>query len=415
MGKKTLKLTDLKQDNANYNKHTSIGMGLLKKSISKFGFVEAGLISEDDVICSGNARQETAVNIGMQDVEIIDIDGTKPIYLRKKGLKSGTKEFKELGLALNAVGKANVVFDVELVETELGEAVCEEWGVDPILKLEAKEDDFNGIKPNEAITLLGDLYELNEHRLLCGDSTQTDTFKKLFNGQFADMVITDPPYNVAYEGKTKDKLKIINDKQKNSDFYQFLFDFYTALGEYTKPGGVWYVWHADSEGANFRMAMANSGIMVRQCLIWVKNSMVMGRQDYQWKHEPCLYGWKEGASHGWYNDRKQTTILNFERPQKNTEHQTMKPVQLFSYQIGNSSKQGDIVADGFGGSGTTIIACDQMKRKGYLVELDTKYCDVIVSRYIKHRQSIGGDLLIKRNGKQLTDNEIIKYIENTNA
>lgn len=265
----TKKLTELKQDESNYNKHTQFGMSLLEKSIRKFGFVEAGLISEDDVICSGNARQETAVSIGMEDVQIIDIDGTKPVYLRKKGLKSGSNEFKELGLALNAVGKANVVFDAELIEAELGEAVCEEWGIESSVKLEAEEDDFNGVPPKEPITVLGDLYELNEHRVLCGDSTQTDTFEKLFNGQLADLVVTDPPYNVAYEGKTKEKLKIDNDNQSDGDFCQFLYDFYTALGAYTKAGGAWYVWHADSEGYNFRKAMVESGIRIRQCLIWV--------------------------------------------------------------------------------------------------------------------------------------------------
>jgi site-specific DNA-methyltransferase (adenine-specific) len=213
----------------------------------------------------------------------------------------------------------------------------------------------------------------------------------------ADLVVTDPPYNVAYEGKTKEKLTIDNDKQSDGDFYQFLYDFYTALGSYTKAGGAWYVWHADSEGANFRSAMKNAGIMVKQCLIWVKQTMVMGRQDYQWKHEPCLYGWKEGAAHGWYSDRKQTTVLNFDRPQRNAEHPTMKPIPLFAYQIGNSSKQGDIVADGFGGSGTTMVACHQMQRKAYLVEFDPKYCQVIIDRMRK----LDPTLVVKCNGVPL--------------
>ena len=233
--------------------------------------------------------------------------------------------------------------------------------------------------------------------MLCGDSTQTDTFKILFKEQLADLVITDPPYNVAYEGKTKKKLTIENDSMGDGDFYQFLYDFYTALGSFTKAGGSWYVWHADSEGANFRKAMADAGIMVKQCLIWVKQTMVMGRQDYQWKHEPCLYGWKEGAAHGWYSDRKQTTVLEFDRPSRNAEHPTMKPIPLFAYQIGNSSKQGDIVADGFGGSGTTMVACHQMNRKAYLVEFDPKYCQVIVDRMKKLDPSIK----IKRNGKEI--------------
>jgi len=298
--------------------------------------------------------------------------------------------------------KDNVGFgehDFEALANEWDAEKLDEWGLDvPGFGeiLEAEEDDFDvpqgGI---ETDIVLGDLFELGEHRLLCGDSTQTDTFEKLFAGQMADLVVTDPPYNVAYEGKTKNKLTIENDKQSDGDFYQFLYDFYTALGSYTKAGGAWYVWHADSEGANFRKAMSDAGIMVKQCLIWIKNSMVMGRQDYQWKHEPCLYGWKEGAAHGWYSDRKQTTVLEFDRPQRNAEHPTMKPIPLFAYQIGNSSKQGDIVADGFGGSGTTMVACHQMKRKAYLVEFDPKYCQVIVDRMLK----LDPSLEVKLNGK----------------
>jgi len=281
--------------------------------------------------------------------------------------------------------------------------------------LEAQEDDFDGVPPKEPITVLGDLYELNEHRVLCGDSTQTDTFEKLFAGQLADLVVTDPPYNVDYQGgdrtemkalhRRTDGLKIANDKMDDNQFYKFLYDFFTALGAYTKAGGAWYVWHADMESVNFRTAFKDSGLTPKQNLIWEKDVMVMGRQDYHWQHEPCLYGWKEGAAHGWYSDRKQTTILKFERPRISKEHPTMKPIPLIAYQIGNSSKQGDIVADGFGGSGTTLMASDQMQRKAYLVELDPKYCDVIVARFIKYRKETASSLVIKRNGKQLSDKE----------
>lgn len=277
----------------------------------------------------------------------------------------------------------------------------QDWGLDipdfAVAEAEAVEDDFEIPDEIQTDIVLGDLFEIGEHRLICGDSTQTDTFGKLFGEQLADLVVTDPPYNVAYEGKTKQKLTIVNDSMGDGDFYQFLYDFYTALGSYTKPGGSWYVWHADLEGANFRKAMSDAGIMVKQCLIWVKNSMVMGRQDYQWKHEPCLYGWKEGAAHGWFSDRKQTTILEFDRPSRNAEHPTMKPIPLFSYQIGNSSKQGDIVADAFGGSGTTMVACHQMNRRAYLCEFDPKYCQVIVDRMRK----LDPTIQIKKNGEPI--------------
>lgn len=180
----------------------------------------------------------------------------------------------------------------------------------------------------------------------------------------------------------------------DDSFYQFLYDFYTCLNSYVTPGGAWYVWHADSEGANFRKAMVNAGILLKQCLIWVKNSMVMGRQDYHWQHEPCLYGWKEGAAHNWYSDRKQTTVLFFDRPTRNAEHPTMKPVPLIGYQIKNSSKKGDVIADGFLGSGTTMVAAHQLDRVCYGTELDPKYCQVIIDRM----QKLDDSIVVKING-----------------
>lgn len=281
----------------------------------------------------------------------------------------------------------------------------EEWGLDvPDFGtdevLEAEEDDFDTTPPETPITVLGDLYEIGEHRLLCGDSTQTDTFEKLMDGELADMVVTDPPYNVAYEGKTKDALTIENDSMSNDDFYNFLYDFYTALSTAVKKGGAIYVWHASSEIINFAKAMVDAGWLLKQQLIWVKNTMVMGRQDYQWKHEPCLYGWLSGDSHKWYSDRKQTTVINFDRPNRNGEHPTMKPIGLFGYQIENSSKIGDIVIDAFGGSGTAMVACEQLKRKARVIEYDPRYRDVIVRRMIK----LDDNLIIKRNGLIINKN-----------
>lgn len=365
----------------------------LVKSIAEFPemlSIRPIVVNDDMVVLGGNMRLKACKEAGLKEIPIIKATDLT---------EDQQREF---------IIKDNVGFgewDWELIANEWDVEQIQEWGLDipdfATKELDAEEDEFDvpegGI---ETDIVLGDLFEIGQHRLLCGDSTQTDTFEKLFEGQFADLVVTDPPYNVAYEGKTKNKLTIQNDSMGDGDFYQFLYDFYTALGSYTKPGGAWYVWHADSEGANFRKAMSDSGIMVKQCLIWVKNSMVMGRQDYQWKHEPCLYGWKEGAAHGWYSDRKQTTVLNFDRPQRNAEHPTMKPIPLFAYQIGNSSKQGDIVADGFGGSGTTMVACHQMNRKGYLVEFDPKYCQVIVNRML----ALDPTIEIKKNGEKYVKN-----------
>ena len=196
-----------------------------------------------------------------------------------------------------------------------------------------------------------------------------------------DLLLTDPPYNVAYVGKTKDALTIENDAMSDSSFRKFLKDAFTAAFAYVKPGGVYYIWHADSEGYNFRGALHDIGVQVRQCLIWNKNSMVMGRQDYHWKHEPCLYGWKDGASHLWASDRTQTTVLDFARPTSSQEHPTMKPVELIAYQITNNTKGEDIVLDTFGGSGSTLIAAEKTGRICYMMELDPKYIDVIIKRY----------------------------------
>lgn len=345
------------------------------------------IVNSDMIILGGNMRYKACIEAGLKEIPIIKADQLteeqQREFIIRDNANSGEWDWEQL---------ANE-WDVE----ELSH-----WGLDLPLdfaetEVEAQEDDFDVPDEVETDIVVGDYFEIGEHRLLCGDSTQTDTFAKLFDNQFADLVVTDPPYNVAYEGKTKDALTIQNDSMGDGEFYQFLYDFYTALGSYTKKGGAWYVWHADSEGANFRLAMKNAGIMVKQCLIWVKNSMVMGRQDYQWKHEPCLYGWKEGASHGWYSDRKQTTVLEFDRPTRNAEHPTMKPIPLIGYQIENSSKQGDIVADGFLGSGTTMVASHQLNRKCYGVEFDPKYCQVIIDRMRK----LDPTLIIKRNGVQI--------------
>lgn len=233
----------------------------------------------------------------------------------------------------------------------------------------------------EPVTKPGDVWVMGWHRLLCGDSTRIDELERLCAGQMVDMWLTDPPYNVAYEGKTKAKLTIENDAMGADAFRQFLRDAYVAADAVMKPGAVFYIWHSDLEGYNFRGAAIDAGWQVRQCLVWKKQTLVMGRQDYHSRHEPCLYGWKDGAGHLWASDRKQTTILEFDRPSRNAEHPTMKPVALFEYQMLNNTKGGDIVLDSFGGSGTTLIAAEKNGRLARLMELDPRYCDVTVRRW----------------------------------
>lgn len=218
---------------------------------------------------------------------------------------------------------------------------------------------------------------------MCADVTSSGNIEFLMNGELVDLYLTDPPYNVAYVGKTKDALTIKNDSMDDESFREFLCDSFGSVDQVLRPGASFYIWHADSEGFNFRYAVKQCNWLLKQCLIWNKNSIVIGRQDYQWKHEPCLYGWKSGDSHKWYSDRKQATVLDFNKPSRSEDHPTMKPIELFAYQIKNSSKVGDIVLDTFAGSGTTIIACEQLNRKARVMEVDPHYCDVIIERWEK--------------------------------
>lgn len=349
------------------------------------------VVNSNMVVLGGNMRLKACIEAGLSEVHIIKAENL-------------TEEQQREFIIKDNVGFGE--WDWDLLANEWDTQKLEDWGLEGfpfenVTEIEAEEDDFDVEGAAKQIDVVeGDLIEIGEHRLLCGSSLLTDSWDKLTNGREIDLVVTDPPYNVAYEGKTKDSLTIENDSMGDGDFYQFLYDFYTATNAYVKKGGGWYVWHADSEGANFRKAMIESGILLKQCLIWVKNSMVMGRQDYHWKHEPCLYGWKEGAAHNWYTDRKQTTVLEFDRPSRNAEHPTMKPIPLIAYQIGNSSKKGGLVADGFLGSGTTMLASHQLGRVCCGCELDPKYCQVIIERMHKSFP----DLEIKINGKKYEQN-----------
>jgi site-specific DNA-methyltransferase (adenine-specific) len=248
--------------------------------------------------------------------------------------------------------------------------------------------------PAVPVAQSGDIWVCGKHRVMCGSSLEITAMEKLCAGDRVDCLLTDPPYNVAYEGGTG--LTIKNDDMPDEDFRTFLRDAFVTADTVMRPGAVFYIWHADSEGYNFRGACKDAGWQVRQCLIWKKNHMVMGRQDYHWQHEPCLYGWKDGAAHLWASDRKQTTILDFERPSRNGEHPTMKPVALFEYQMLNNTKPGDIVLDSFGGSGTTLIAAEKNGRAARVMELDPKYVDVILRRW---QEFTGNDAVLEGDGR----------------
>jgi len=366
----------------NSRTHSPAQVAQIAASIREWGWTTPILVDTEGTIIAGHGRLLAAQKLEMETV---------PVMVAKDWTEAQKKAYviADNKLALNAGWDENLL-NLQLTElTETGFDVYLTGFTDEemaklkpiVLNGGLTDEDAVPEAPEEPRTRLGDVWILGKHRLLCGDSTNVDAISKLMNGQLADMLLTDPPYNVNYEGKTKEALKIKNDTMDNDSFRMFLRDAFVSADTVMKQGAVFYIWHADSEGYNFRGAAFDAGWKVRQCLIWKKQTLVMGRQDYHWIHEPCLYGWKEGASHLWASDRKQTTILEFDRPSRSAEHPTMKPVALFEYQMLNNTKGSDIVLDSFGGSGTTLLAAEKNGRQARLMELDPKYCDVIVKRW----------------------------------
>lgn len=383
----------------NSRTHSHEQIAQIAASISEWGFTNPVLVDETGMIIAGHGRVMAAEQLAIEEVPCIVARGWTPE-------QKAAYVIADNQLALNAGWDTGTLAEEILALQE----------ADFDISLLGMDDDFlNGLLPEpepgltdpdacpevpaDPVSTLGDVWILGGHRLMCGDSTSIDAVERLMDSQRADMLLTDPPYNVAYEGKTKDALKIQNDSMGDESFRQFLRDAFTCADAVMREGGVFYIWHADSEGYNFRGACKDVGWQVRQCLIWLKQTMVMGRQDYHWKHEPCLYGWKEGAAHLWATDRKQTTILEFDRPQRSGEHPTMKPIALFEYQMLNNTKAGDTVIDLFGGSGTTIIAAEKNNRHARLMELDPKYTDVIVKRW----EQFTGKQAVHENGRTFAE------------
>lgn len=381
----------------------------IKNSIKAFGMNDPIAVWKDNVIIEGHGRLIACKELEMEAVPVIRLDHLTD------------QQRKAYGLAHNKL-TMNTGFDLDLLQAELDSIIDLDmlnFGFfdeeqHPEEEKEVEEDEFEPQPLEEPKSRVGQVYKLGRHRLIVGDSTDQAVIDKLMDGAEADLLITDPPYNVDYTGKTKDALKIKNDKMSDSHFRQFLVDALSACNKVMKPGAAFYIWHADSEGFNFRGACHDIGWTVRQCIIWNKNIMVLGRQDYQWKHEPCLYGWKEGAGHYFVDDRKQTTVLedaksldfksmkkpeliqlleeifadkistsvlNEKKPAASEFHPTMKPLKLIGRLVKNSSKPGDKVLDSFGGSGSTLMVCEQLNRTCYTCELDPKYADVIIERW----------------------------------
>ena len=350
----------------------------IKNSILEFGYVAPVIINADMTVIGGHQRLKVLKELGYEEIQCIVVDLDK------------NKE-KALNLALNKISgewdndKLEAIL-AELKETDIDINVTgfSNDEIDDILKdiIGSNEDDFDLEEAldeiEEPTTKVGDVWILGKHRLLCGDSTQQKDVMRLMNNQEADMLLTDPPYNVDYEGTAG---KIENDNMNETEFYNLLIDAFKNMHLVAKAGCPIYVFHADTEGLNFRNAFKNAGFKLAQCLVWVKNTFVMGRQDYQWKHEPILYGWKEGKAHYFIDSRSQNTVLEFDKPTRNAEHPTMKPIDLLVYLIKNSSKENNLIVDLFGGSGSSLIAAEQSNRICYTMELDPRYCDVIKKRW----------------------------------
>ena len=382
-----LKVSDIKPYEKNAKKHPKKQVEQVAASIKEFGFNQPIVVDKNNVIIVGHGRLEAAKTLGMTDVPVITVDLTD-------------EQANAYRLADNKLNESE--WDMKLVIEELkglSEPMLDITGFDKDLILEADEADDEIPDIHDAPrSVLGDLYELGQHRVLCGDSTQLEAVSTLMGEVKADMVFTDPPYNVDYTGKTKDALKIENDKKADGLFYDFLLQAYSSFALSMKLGASIYVCHADLEGINFRTAFRDAGFQMRSNIIWNKNSMVLGRGDYQWKHEPILYGWRAGATHTWYGDRTQTTVWDMKRPSRSESHPTTKPIELIEKALMNSSKQDDIVLDLFLGSGSTLIASQKTGRICYGMELDPKYVDVIVQRYVDYT----GVTEIKKNGIMMT-------------
>ena len=352
------------------------------ESIRRFGFRSPLVVDEDGVILAGHTRLKAAAKLGLERVPVVVATGLSPEAAREYRLADNkTAELADwdlprLTLELDALRSADADFD----PTAFGFSADE---LARLLALGPKEgfadpDDAPEV-PATTNVKRGDLFRLGEHRLLCGDSTDARDVARLFDGATADLYLTDPPYNVDYTGSTG--LKIANDSMADADFLAFLTSAFCRANDVLRPGAAFYIWHADTEGRNFREAVRQVDWTLRECLIWVKNSLVLGRQDYQWRHEPCLYGWKGGAAHYWNGGRSQSTVFEIDKPRKNDVHPTMKPVELFERQMQNSTRLGDVVFDSFAGSGTTFVAAERLGRRCFGLELSPNYCDAIIQRW----------------------------------
>lgn len=388
----------------NARTHSPEQIKKLRSSLQEFGFINPVIIDRDYGVITGHGRILAAKEEGIKEVPCVFADhlteAQKKAYIIADNRMAMDAGWDEELLRVEIEALQGMDFDPLLTgfdEKELA-ALFDDGA-------EAKDDDFDVDEELEkpVFSKTGDVWTLGRHRLVCGDSTKAETYETLMQGKKANLVVTDPPYNVNYEGSAG---KIKNDNMAAEKFYQFLLDAFTNMEKVMAEDASIYVFHADTEGLNFRRAFTDAGFYLSGCCIWKKPSLVLGRSPYQWQHEPVLYGWKKNGKHQWYSDRKQTTIWEFEKPRKNADHPTMKPIPLLAYPITNSSMSNTLILDPFGGSGSTLIACEQTDRSCCTIELDEKYCDVIVKRYVELKGS-AEDVSVERDGKMLRYADVV--------
>ncbi len=389
----------------NARTHSAEQITKLRSSLREFGFINPVIIDSDYNVIAGHGRIEAAKLENIKEVPCVLVDYLTPAQKRayiiadnRMAMDAGWDE-ELLKIEIEALQAE--AFDIDLTGFEEKE-IADLFDIDE----EVQEDNFDIDEElsKPTITKSGDIWLLGNHRLICGDSTKEETYTFLMNGKKANLIVTDPPYNVNYQSNAG---KIKNDNMNSDKFYQFLFDAFSNMEKVMSNEASIYVFHADTEGLNFRKAFFDAGFYLSGTCIWKKQILVLGRSPYQWQHEPCLFGWKKNGKHQWYSDRKQTTIWEFDKPNKSDNHPTMKPIPLIAYTIKNSSMSNCIVLDPFGGSGSTLIACEQTNRVCYTIELDEKYCDVIIKRYIE-QTGCSENVFVIREGVNIPFDEINK-------
>ena len=383
----------------------------LRSSLREFGFINPIIIDRDYGIIAGHGRLLAAKEEGIAEVPCVFVDylteAQKKAYILADNRMAMDAGWDEELLRVEIEALQGEAFDVSLTgfdEKELADLFKD--GSDS----EAQDDDYDlsAALEKAAFVERGDIWTVGRHRLMCGDATSAEDVTALMDGRKANLILTDPPYGVSF--KSASGLTIQNDSMKDEEFYNFLLAAFRNMADHLEKGGAAYVFHADTEGLNFRRAFIDAGFHLAGCCIWVKDSLVLGRSDYQWQHEPVLYGFMQNGKHPWYSDRKQTTIWNFAKPKRNANHPTSKPLDLLGYPIGNSTQENAIVIDTFGGSGSTLMACEQMNRTCYTMELDEKYASVILRRYVEDTGDADG-VYVFRNGEKLPYSALAKDVD----